>query len=100
MTLEESFRDALEQSLKQAEETRLYNPARLRALAERFGAVEAVKGLAGKGRTSDGFSALQDAKRLDLSPEALVISRKFGPLFTDAEADFCLQALLDAGYFG
>ena len=36
----------------------------------------------------------------ELSPEALVVSKEFGPLFSDEEADFCLQALLQAGFYG
>ena len=51
-------------------------------------------------RLSDNFDALADAGRLDLSAEALVVSREFGPLFSDEEADFCLQALLQAGFYG
>jgi hypothetical protein len=36
---------------------------------------------------------------LELSPEALVVQGKFGPLFTDEEADFCLAVLCEAGYY-
>ena len=49
-------------------------------------------------RISDGFNALADKKRLDLSLEALVIDKRFTSLFTDEEANNALMRLLDAGY--
>ena len=66
----------------------------------RSGAAEALSGLFSRGRLSDCFDALADAGHLELSPEALVVSKEFGPLFSDEEADFCLQALLQAGFYG
>ena len=49
-------------------------------------------------RISDGFNALADKNRLDLSLEALVIDKRFTSLFTDEEANNALMRLLDAGY--
>lgn len=50
-------------------------------------------------RVSEGFDALADLGRLDLSLEALAVDRRFTALFTDAEADNALTRLLAAGYF-
>ena len=49
-------------------------------------------------RESDGFAALADKGRLDLSLEALAVSRQFTALFSDEEANNALTRLLDAGY--
>ena len=49
-------------------------------------------------RESDGFGALEDKGRLDLSLEALVIDKRFTALFSDEEANTALSRLLDAGY--
>ena len=49
-------------------------------------------------RISDGFNALADKGRLDLTLEALAIDKRFTPLFTDEEANNALMRLLDAGY--
>lgn len=49
-------------------------------------------------RESDGFFALADKDRLDLSLEALAIKKQFTPLFTDEEANAALDRLLAAGY--
>ena len=49
-------------------------------------------------RESDGFGALADKGRLDLSLEALAIDKRFTALFSDEEANTALSRLLDAGY--
>ena len=49
-------------------------------------------------RESDGFSMLAQKGRLDLSLEALAVSKQFTALFTDEEANNALQRLLEAGY--
>lgn len=49
-------------------------------------------------RESDGFQILADKGRLDLSLEALAVSKKFTELFTDDEANNALNRLLAAGY--
>ena len=50
-------------------------------------------------RESDGFAALAEKGRLDLSLEALAVDKRFTALFSDEEADRALARLLDAGYF-
>ena len=49
-------------------------------------------------RESDGFAALLGKGRLDLSLEALAVSKQFTALFSDEEANNALIRLLDAGY--
>ena len=49
-------------------------------------------------RISDGFNALADKGRLDLSLEALVVDKRFTALFSDEEANEALMRLLDAGH--
>ena len=67
---------------------------------ETYGAVRTVQDLCRKHRLSDGFDQLAQKKQLQLSLEALVIKGSFGGLFTDEEANWCLQVLMEAGYFG
>ena len=64
------------------------------------GSVAAVRDFVRRHAPSDAFASLEQAGHLELSPEALVVSKEFGPLFSDEEADFCLQALLQAGFYG
>ena len=49
-------------------------------------------------RESDGFFALAEKNRLDLSLEALAVKKPFTVLFSDEEANNALTRLLDAGY--
>ena len=70
---------------------------RLRPLAAEDALSTAHRVLTGH-RPSDGFSALADRKRLDLSLEALAVDRRFTGLFSDEEANTALIRLLEAGY--
>ena len=49
-------------------------------------------------RLSDGFNALKDKGRLELTLEALAIDQRYTGLFTDEEANEALTRLLEAGY--
>ena len=51
-------------------------------------------------RLSDGFNALREKHRLDLSLEALAVDKRFTTLFSDEEANEALTRLLEAGYYG
>ena len=50
-------------------------------------------------RESDGFSVLADKHRLELTLEALAVSKQFTALFSDEEANTALTRLLSAGYY-
>ena len=71
---------------------------RMRPVADADAMKTAHRFLSGN-RESDGFTALESAKRLDLSLEALAIDKRFTALFTDEEANTALLRLLDAGYY-
>ena len=49
-------------------------------------------------RESDGFWALAEKGRLDLSLEALSVKKEFTALFTDEEVNTALTRLLSAGW--
>ena len=49
-------------------------------------------------RLSDGFEALRQKGRLDLTLEALAVDKRFTGLFSDEEANEALTRLLEAGY--
>lgn len=51
-------------------------------------------------RLSDGFNALKEKHRLDLTLEALAVDKRFTTLFSDEEANEALTRLLEAGYYG
>ncbi len=70
---------------------------RMRPVAPEQALTSARRILDGR-RLSDGFSALAEQGRLDLSLEALAVDRRFTGLFTDEQANEALTRLLEAGY--
>ena len=50
-------------------------------------------------RVSDGFDQLASLGRLDLSLEALAVSKQFTGLFSDEEANNALDRLMSAGHY-
>lgn len=62
-------------------------------------ALKAARRYLSGNRESDGFQALADKRRLDLSLEALAVSKGFTELFSDEEANTALTRLLEAGYY-
>ena len=71
---------------------------RMRPIADADAMKAAHRALSGN-RKSDGFAALENLGRLDLSLEVLAIDKRFTALFTDEEANNALSRLLDAGYY-
>lgn len=70
---------------------------RMRAVEDADAMKTAKRFLSGH-RESDGFWALADKGRLELSLEALAVKKQFTGLFTDEEANNALTRLMDAGY--
>jgi hypothetical protein len=49
-------------------------------------------------QVSDGFTALWDARRLDLTVEALILEPEWLRLFTDQEREVARKRLCDYGF--
>lgn len=68
----------------------------LRMLTQQGGLVTAQTLLRNTG-TSEGFTALWQKGRLDLTVEAVVLREEFAPLFTDEELDTARHRLTEFG---
>ena len=88
--MEEKFLFALEANRQKAEAL----GARIRPITDMQQAHRCLSG----SRESDGFHILAQKGRLDLSLEALAVSKKYTELFNDDEANNALSRLLAAGY--
>ena len=88
--MEEKFLAAVEAARTQAEKLGV----RIRPVADMNAAHRILSGH----RESDGFGALADKGRLDLTLEALAVKKQFTSLFTDEEANNALDRLLFNGY--
>lgn len=88
--MEEKFLEALAAARKEAQTLGV----RIRPVAHMTAAHRCLSGH----RESDGFWALADKGRLDLTLEALAVKKQFTALFADEEANNALTRLMDAGY--
>ena len=88
--MEEKFLQAAAAARTQAEALGV----RIRPLTDMTAAHKILSGH----RESDGFGALADKGRLDLTLEALAVKKQFTSLFTDEEANNALDRLLFNGY--
>ena len=93
------FAKALFRALDEAESLFGIRQPKLRQTAEKYGGTAAAKYYIDHSRISDGFDALRQKKRLDLSMEALVTSPAFHSLFTDEEVNECFALLCGADYY-
>ena len=98
--LEQAVTNSRFEQAAQLREQGLPEPKRLLRQIESRGAVSALKEQLRRRQLSEHFDVLAERGLLRCAPEALVTSSEFGALFSDEEADFCLQALLDAGFYG
>ena len=98
MTLKETFQA---QAMAQAQTAMLAHGCPTKRLIQNLEAhgIDAVKQQVARHRVSDGFDALASCGHLELTPEALMTKGKYGALFTDEEINWCLQVLIEAGYF-
>ncbi len=98
-TLEQQFEEALLSRFARIQKECGIKTDRYEALIARFGALHAVRGWIRQPGTSDLLQKLADRKRIELSPEAAVVSQKFSALFTDEEVNQCFALLCEYRYF-
>ena len=88
------MKDVYERAKNEANYTATYF---LRMLAD-LGPLETAKRLLHSPRPSEGFTALWERGRLDLTVENVVLQRQFADLFTDEDRDLDRRRLADYGY--
>lgn len=88
--MEEKFLEALAKAREEAGKLGV----RIRPVTDMAAAHRCLTGH----RESDGFWALADKNRLDLTLEAMAVKKQFTGLFSDEEANTALMRLMDSGY--
>ena len=97
--LELEFHSAMEDIYRRAKEEAHYNAKAFRQMVANHGGLETARRLINADRVSDGYTALWERRRLDLTVEARVIETpQFHRLFTKEELGICRQRLSDYGY--
>ena len=74
-----------------------YNPVRFLQMLSGYGAEETAHMLLASRTVSEGYTALWERKRLDLTVEALVLEKDWG-LFTEKELSEARRRLQEYGY--
>jgi len=96
--LERLFHRAMVAVYERAKSEAGYNATRFIQMVAEQGGVAAARVLIGSKTPSDGFVALWQARRLDLTVEVLVLEPRWFDLFTTAEREAARQRLRDYGY--
>ena len=75
-----------------------YNATRFLQMLHDHGGLETARILLGSPSVSEGYTALWERDRLDLTVEALVLQPEWHDLFSDEERTIAKQRLTDYGY--
>lgn len=75
-----------------------YNATYYLEMLHRHGGMETARRLLASSAASDGFTALWERGRLDLTVENVVLRPEFESLFTDEERDVARRRLADYGF--
>ena len=77
-----------------------YNATRFLGMVSEHGGLETAQILLRANTVSDGYTALWERKRLDLTVEAVVLDPKWTPLFSETDLRVAAKRLGDYGYTG
>lgn len=77
-----------------------YNAARFIGMVSEKGGLATARYLLHAAKVSDGYTALWERGRLDLTVEAVMLAEKWKPLFTKAEREIALARLKKYGFTG
>lgn len=93
-----SFHRAMVRIHERARDEVGYNATRFIQMVAELGGVEAANRLLDSSGVSDGFTTLWEAKRLDISVEAVVLQPEFAPLFDTRRLRVARDRLAQYGY--
>ena len=97
--LENEFHEAMVNIYRRANNEANYDARRFFQMVSERGGLNAAKMLINSSTVSDGYTALWEKRRLDLTVEALVSeTKKYHSLFTPEELAICAKRLTDYGY--
>ncbi len=98
--LEVKFHDAMLTIYKRAKSEADYNATRFLGMVAERGGLETAKYLLHAPAVSEGYTALWQRGRLDLSVEAVILEPEWRQLFSDQERQIAIDRLRDYGYRG
>lgn len=98
-TIEAQFDNAMMDIYRNALKEAKYDAKRfLQMLLEHHG-IETARRLLYSNHVSEGYTALYERQRLDLTVEALILKPEWNELFTDEDREIARKRLKEYGYF-
>jgi hypothetical protein len=98
--IEAQFHEAMLTIYKRAKAEAHYPANRFLGMVVETGGLATARYLLHAEKVSDGYTALWERGRLDLTVEAMVLDAKWRPLFTDEERGIAVARLRLYGYAG
>jgi hypothetical protein len=98
--LEDEFHVAMIDIYRRAKSEADYNAMRFIGMVSERGGLETARYLLHAAKVSDGYTALWERGRLNLTVEALVLDPKWTPLFGRPERAIAVARLREYGYGG
>jgi len=96
--LEARFDDALMKAYRRALHECGYNATRFLNMLYEHRGLETARILLHASDVSDGYVALWERSRLDLTVEAIILDPVWHPLFSDEEREIARKRLIEYGY--
>ncbi len=94
------FHEAMVDIYRRAKAEAGYNATRFIGMVSERGGLETARYLINATTVSDGYAALWERGRLDLTVEALILGGRWSPLFADAERQIAVKRLREYGFSG
>jgi hypothetical protein len=96
--LKRGFHEAMIDVYRRAKTEAGYNATRYLQMVSEQGGLDAARTLIRATTVSEGYTALWERGRLDLTVEALVLQSPWRSLFTEAELSIAAKRLTEYGY--
>jgi hypothetical protein len=97
--LEREFDKAMMNIYRRAYKEAAYNATRFLQMLEKHRGIETAKILLRSPHVSEGYTALFERGRLDLTVEVLILQEKWNSLFSDEEREIARTRLEEYHYF-
>lgn len=98
MPIEQDFTEAMFNIYKSARDECSYNATRFLHMLNEHNGLETARILIHSDKVSDGYIALWERQRLDLTVEALILSEPWSQLFTEQELSIARNRLKQYNY--
>ena len=97
---ERHFNEAMLDIYRRAKAEAGYNATRFLTMVVERGGLETARYLLHAATVSEGYTALWERKRLDLTVEAVILQPEWQSLFSDVDRHIAVNRLREYGYSG